>query len=195
MAEATIDFEVKEYTNLLQSLKQEEYQVLVQGIKKIKQTLVDAPEEKKSLIEDLTKKRNYSRAEKIELEMNTLFYYFQRRRELLENSLTAPQVAKLLGTSRQTPHDRLKNKTLLAVRDNGVLLFPTWQFDPEGADGVIDGLPSVLKSLSIKSEFAKLNWFMCKNAVLDGLTPVAALKQGLKMRVIAEAKGIGGALW
>ena len=29
----------------------------------------------------------------------------------------------------------------------------------------------------------------------DGLTPVAALKQGLKMRVIAEAKGIGGALW
>jgi hypothetical protein len=195
MAEATIEFEAKEYTNLLQSLKQEEYQVLVQGIKKIKQTLVDAPEEKKSLIEDLTKKRNYSRAEKIELEMNTLFYYFQRRRELLENSLTAPQVAKLLGTSRQTPHDRLKNKTLLAVRDNGVLLFPTWQFDPEGADGVIDGLPSVLKSLSIKSEFAKLNWFMCKNAVLDGLTPVAALKQGLKMRVIAEAKGIGGALW
>ncbi|TVQ41958.1 MAG: DNA-binding protein [Gloeocapsa sp. DLM2.Bin57] len=195
MAEATIEFEAKEYTNLLQSLKQEEYQVLVQGIKKIKQTLVDAPEEKKSLIEDLTKKRNYSRAEKIELEMNTLFYYFQRRRELLENSLTAPQVAKLLGTSRQTPHDRLKNKTLLAVRDNGVLLFPTWQFDPEGADGVIDGLPAVLKSLSIKSEFAKLNWFMCKNAVLDGLTPVAALKQGFKMRVIAEAKGIGGAIW
>lgn len=195
MTAATIEFLTNEYQNLLQSLEPQEYQVLVNSIKKIKQTLVDAPSENKSLIEDLTKKPNYSRAEKIELEMNTLFDYFQRRRELLENTLTAPQVAKLLGTSRQTPHDRLKNKTLLAVRDNGVLLFPAWQFDPEGADGVIDGLPSVLKSLSLKSDFAKLHWFMRKNAVLDGLTPAAALKKGLKMRVIAEAKGVGGALW
>lgn len=147
------------------------------------------------LIKKLTNNCSYSPAEKIELELETLQRYFERRRELLSNSFTTTQVAKLLGTSRQTPHDRVKNKSLLAVRDNGQWKFPSWQFDPEGADGVIDGLPEVLKNLSINSEFAKLNWFMRHNLVLDGFTPVEALKQGLKTRVIAEAMGVGGASW
>lgn len=192
---ASIEKEAAEYLNLLKSLTAEEYEVLVNSIKKIKHALLNNSRENNSLIENLTNRSSYSQAEKIELEMNTLLNYFQRRRELLQNCLTAPQVAQLLGTSRQTPHDRLKNKTLLAVRDNGVLRFPAWQFDPEGADGVIDGLPEVLKNLSLSSELAKLNWFMRPNVVLDGLTPVVALKQGLKNRVIAEARSIGGALW
>ncbi len=147
------------------------------------------------LIKKLTNNSSYSPAEKIELELETLQKYFERRRELLSNCVTTTQVAKLLGTSRQTPHDRVKNQSLLAVRDNGQWKFPIWQFDPQGADGVIDGLPEVLKNLSINSEFAKLNWFMRPNTVLDGLTPLEALKQGLKTRVIAEAMGLGGASW
>ena len=191
---ATVEKEASEYLNLLKGLAPHEHDVLVNSIKKIKDSLIDNSQKNNGLIEGLTD-RDYSQAERIKLEMDSLFNYFKRRRELLQNCLTTSQVAKLLGTSRQTPHDRVKNQTLLAMRDNGVLRFPTWQFEPEGADGVIDGLPEVIKSLSITSDFAKVNWFMRPNLVLDSLTPVQALKQGLKTRVIEEAIGSGGASW
>jgi hypothetical protein len=76
--------------------------------------------------------KSFSRQERIQLEMETLSKHFQSRRQLLESSLTAVQVAQLLGTSRQTPHDRVSSQTLLAIRDNGKLCFPFWQFDPAG---------------------------------------------------------------
>lgn len=118
---------------------------------------------------------------------------FAYRRQLLAGALSAPQVAKLLGTSRQTPHDRVQAKTLLGVMDKGALKFPAWQFDPEGADGVIDGLPEILKALHM-SEFAKLSWLMRPNPYLEGLTPVEVLKQGGKDRAIAEALAVGSEL-
>lgn len=206
MMMATIEKEASEYAHLLKMLSSDEHNILVSSIAKIKinievrststthkeKSAVNKTEkvvnitENDRIIEKLTNGYNYTPAEKIELELTTLQRYFERRRELLSNSFTTTQVAKLLGTSRQTPHDRVKNKSLLAVRDNGQWKFPIWQFDAEGADGVIDGLLEVLKNLSINSEFAKLNWFMYPLPVLDGLTPVEALKQGLKTRVIAE---------
>lgn len=134
--------------------------------------------------------RQYSQEEAVELEITSLMRYFQRRKELLQNSLIANKVASLLGTTRQTPHDRIKNKSLLAVKDNGVWKFPLWQFDPSGADGVIDGLPAVLKALE-SSEFTKLNWLMSPNPYLNSLTPVEALKQGQKAKVLKEAIALG----
>lgn len=196
---ATIEKEATEYAHLLEMLPPDEHLTLVSSIAKIKKNIAHKSLSKGNkgdhLITKLTNNCSYSPAEKIELELETLQRYFERRRELFSNCFTTTQVAKLLGTSRQTPHDRVKNKSLLAVRDNGQWKFPLWQFNPEGADGVIDGLPEVLKNLSISSEFAKLNWFMRPNTVLDGLTPVEALKRGLKTRVIAEAMGVGGASW
>jgi len=135
--------------------------------------------------------RTFSQEEKLELELHSLFGYFDRRRELLDDSLTASDVADLLGTSRQPPHDRLKNRTLLGVLDRGgAYRFPIWQFDAEGPDGVIEGFPDVLRALNV-SDFAKLNWLVRPNPILDGLAPIAALKQGLKERVIQEALGVG----
>jgi hypothetical protein len=52
------------------------------------------------------------------------------------------------------------------TRDNGKLCFPSWQFDPTGPDGVIDGLSAVLKDLEI-SDYAKLNWLTRVNPSLD----------------------------
>src|SRR4051812_10526818 len=46
------------------------------------------------------------------------------RRELLAGTKTASEVAALLGTSRQTPHDRLESGTLIAVYDRGAWRFP-----------------------------------------------------------------------
>lgn len=134
--------------------------------------------------------KQYSQQEAVELEITSLVRYFQRRKELLQNSLTASEVAELLGTTRQTPHDRINKKSLLAVKDNGVWKFPLWQFDPSGADGVIEGLPEVLKAL-VGSEFTKLNWLTSPNHYLENLTPVEALKQGLKAKVLTEAIALG----
>lgn len=134
--------------------------------------------------------RKYSLQEAALLEITSLKRYFDRRKELLQSSLTASEVANLLGTTRQTPHDRFNKKSLLAVKDNGVWKFPLWQFDPAGADGVIEGLPEVLKVLE-GSEFTKLNWLTSPSPYLNNLTPVEALKQGQKNKVIKEAKVLG----
>ena len=105
-----------------------------------------------------------------------------------------PQVAKLLGTSRQTPHDRVGSQTLLAIKDNGRLCFPSWQFDAEGPDGIIDGLSAVLKALEM-SDYGKLHWLIRANPYLNGHTPVQALKAGQKERVLMEATRAGGREW
>ncbi len=133
--------------------------------------------------------RTFSHEERVKLELDSLLRYFQWRRQLLEGALTSPQVAKILGTSRQTPHDRVKARTLLGILDNGTFRFPAWQFDPEGPDRVIDGLADVLKALQV-SDLAKLSWLMHPNPLLDGLTPLQMLKQGQKGRVVQEAMGV-----
>lgn len=166
------------------------------------------PEEIKCLAERLTPtntKPKYSQAEinfaaklgadqisdeeHSKLELAALTRNFKWRQELLKSSLTAPQVADLLNTTRQTPHDRLKKNSLIAVQDNGVWKFPTWQFDPEGPDGVIAGLPDVLKALNVPA-LSKISWLTRPNNALNGLTPIEALKFGQIDDVIAEAKTV-----
>lgn len=131
-----------------------------------------------------------SEEERGRLELAALKKHFDRRQELLKNSLTAPQVAELLGTTRQTPHDRLKKDSLVAILDNGVWKFPIWQFDPQGPDGVIDGLPDILKALDVPP-YSKLCWLTRPNKALSGLTPVEALKNGKKNHVLAQARTVG----
>ena len=138
--------------------------------------------------------RTFTRQERIQLEMETLARHFQHRRQLLARSLSASQVAQLLGTSRQTPHDRVSGQTLLAIKDNGKLCFPAWQFDPAGSDGVMEGLPAVLKALAM-SDYGKLNWLTHANPYLEGQTPIQALKTGQQERVLGEATAVGASQW
>lgn len=151
---------------------------------------VDVPEEHRDLVADLTGTREYGRQERSALEMATLARSFKRRRELLEGSLTAPQVAGLLGTTRQTPHDRVKGGTLLAVLDRGAWRFPAWQFDPEGPDGVVESLPEVLRVLHA-SPLAKASWFVRPNPYLEGRTPLEALREGQIEAVRSAAETVG----
>lgn len=146
--------------------------------------------EKAALVTELTEGFQASKEDQQELELVSLLRHFEWRRKLLADALSASQVAQLLGTSRQTPHDRVKSGTLLAVFDRGVWRFPSWQFDPEGPDGTIDGLSEVLQALQV-CPLAKLNWLVRSNSVLDGQTPVEALKRGQKERVLSEAMGVG----
>lgn len=151
---------------------------------------LERPEEQKELVADLTNGREYGRQERSALEMATLARSFKRRRELLEDSLTASQVADLLGTTRQTPHDRVKGGTLLAVLDRGAWRFPAWQFDPEGPDGVVEGLPEVLRKLHA-SPLAKASWLVRPNQYLEDQTPLEALREGQIEAVRSEAKTVG----
>ncbi|HET9014241.1 MAG TPA: helix-turn-helix domain-containing protein, partial [Thermomicrobiaceae bacterium] len=112
------------------------------------------------------------------------------RRELLAGALTASQVARLLGTSRQTPHDRLRAGTLVAVLEDGAWRFPAWQFDPNGDNGVVHGLPDVIRALDV-SPIAKISWITRPNPLLDGDTPLACLKAGQVARVVALARAVG----
>jgi hypothetical protein len=150
----------------------------------------EVPGERRELVADLTGGREYGRQERSALEMAALARSFKRRRELLEGSLTASKVAELLGTTRQTPHDRVKGGTLLAVLDRGVWRFPAWQFDPEGPDSVVEGLPEVLRALHA-SPLAKASWFVRPNQYLEGRTPLKVLREGQIEAVRSAAETVG----
>jgi hypothetical protein len=122
---------------------------------------------------------------------NNLLRRFELRRKLLEHALTASAVAKLLGArNRQTANQRAEAGTLLAIRDNGALRFPLWQFDPEGPEGVVEGLPAVLKALPMPSDFARAVWFVTPKPLLGERTPLAALKDGDVDQVMTVAEAV-----
>jgi hypothetical protein len=188
----TLDPQTERYLAVFKTLSEYEQSVVQQAIEHI---ATEAPTDSsaESLSETLSGRR-FSKQERVQLEMETLARHFQHRRLLLENAFTAPQVAKILDTSRQTPHDRLGRQTLLAIKDNGKLLFPSWQLDPSGPDGVLEGFPQVLKALAM-SDYAKLSWLSRPNPYLEGLTPIEALKQGQSDRVIQQAESAGASQW
>jgi hypothetical protein len=117
-----------------------------------------------------------SESEQALLGFRSLLQFFEARRDLLDDVLTAPQVAELLGVSRQTPLNRGKDNTLLAVLDRGAYRFPVWQFDPQGEDGVLPGLPDALEALDPQQPFAKLVWLRRPNPTLGGREPVELLR-------------------
>jgi hypothetical protein len=127
----------------------------------------------------------------LELQLANLERYYQRRRELLADSITSSKVAELLGCeNRSTVRDRRVAKRILGLRENGVYKYPIWQFDPEGDDGVMDGFPKVLAALDV-SDFTKLNWLCKPHLAMNGKTPCEMLKQGEIKAVVTEARAVG----
>jgi hypothetical protein len=119
----------------------------------------------------------------------SLLQFFEARRAALEtDTITAPQVAELLGVSRQTPLNRAKEKSLLGMLDRGAWRFPLFQFDPAGPDGVLPGLPETLRALEPQQAFAKLVWLRRPNATLNGREPVELLRDGEVQPVIDAAR-------
>lgn len=144
------------------------------------------------LARELSGGREYTAAERLELEADAQWRSFERRRALLADTCSASEVAVLLGTSRQTPHDRVRADRLLGILDRGHLRFPRWQFDAEHPDGVVAGLTEVLAALRA-GPLARVSWFARPNPYLDGRTPADALKQGERERVVDAAHLVGAA--
>lgn len=123
--------------SLLNVLAPEQLEFIHQQLLRVNLLQPHSTAEKAALVSGLTEGFQINKQEQQELELVSLLRHFEWRRKLLADTLSASQVAQLLGTSRQTPHDRVKSGTLLAVLDRGVWHFPPWQFDPEGPDGTI----------------------------------------------------------
>jgi hypothetical protein len=153
-------------------------------------TPIGISSERSELLAMLTGGETLSTHRRMELETAGIARYFKRRRELLKNTISAPEVARLLGITRQTPHDRVKAGTMLAVRDRGGLRFPSWQFDAEGPDGVLAGFSEVVKALDV-SALEKVSWFVRSNPYLAGRTPLEALKVGETQQLVSIARGVG----
>jgi len=181
----TLSLEAAEKSHVFDGLNALETSLFMEAIARLKSdTVAGGFDEIDNLLG-----QNFTETERLKLELDSLVESFKYRRTLLKDSISASDVAHMLGVSRQTPHDRVKAQTLLAVMDNGVLKFPLWQFNPEGSNGVIEGLPEVLKALT-GSDFSKLSWLVRMNPFL-GFTPIEALQRGLKAQVIEGALAVG----
>lgn len=178
---------LRRFEDRLNALQPAEMEAVIEAATR---ALSPAEEPVPPIVEALSGGRRPTAAERVEAEIDVLMRSFARRRELLAGALTASQVARLLGTSRQTPHDRLAAGTLLAVMDQGAWRFPVWQFDPEGDNGVVPGLPEVIRALRV-SPIAKMSWLTRPNPMLNGDTPLARLKAGQVEQVVALARAVG----
>ena len=157
---------------------------------RLEQAVNPPKSERTTFLAALTDGQTFSEKERLEAETTSMARYFQKRQELLQDSLSATEVARLLGVCRQTPHDRVKSGALLAVREKGGLRFPRWQFDPNGPDGILAGFPEVLKALAV-SPLAKTSWFTRPSPALDGRTPLQALQSGEVERLVTLARAVG----
>jgi hypothetical protein len=124
------------------------------------------------------------------LELTSLFRYFNHRKHLLANSLTAHEASELLSVTKQTIHDRVRDGKLIGLLENNILRLPTFQFDPAGPNGVVPGLPEVMAAMS-SSVYGKINWMTAANQVFKGQAPIDVLKEGRFDEVIAEARSVG----
>lgn len=185
------DAELRALNAVRSSLEPLGEEALEQLAEKLEQVNSSTPfsGEKAELAHSITG-HEYSEQERVEIEQLALLQYFRLRHELLNDALTTPQVATLLGTSRQTPHDRVKSGTLLAVSDRGALRFPPWQFDPASDDGVLPGLAEVVHNLHLPP-LSKISWMVGENAFLEGATPLESLKSGQVDKVVELARAAG----
>jgi hypothetical protein len=174
---------------LIQSMSENNKKHLYERFENL--ALQPCPNREEQSIADVIAGKTYSQDEKKELALLNLMNSFAQRAKLLQDTISTTQVAELLSCrSRQTPLDRREKKTLLAVKDNGQWQYPLWQFDPEGNDGVINGLPETIQALKV-SDLAKVSWLTSPNRIFDNLTPLEMLKQGEIKRVVREALGVG----
>ncbi len=120
-------------------------------------------------------------------EVITTMRGFERRRQLLQDSLTATQVATALGVSRETVYGRAERGQLLAASNGGQLRFPRWQFDPTSDTGLLAGLPAVVKALGARPQLAKIAWLMSSRSSLED-TPLHLIATGKTEAVLGSAE-------
>jgi hypothetical protein len=106
--------------------------------------------------------------------------------QLAADTLSAGEVAKLLGISRQAVDKRRKERTLLALeRPKRGNRYPAWQFTESG---VLEGLETVLDALQGHDTWAQARFMTSGNARLGGKTPILRLEAGDIEAVVRAAE-------
>jgi hypothetical protein len=84
--------------------------------------------------------------------------------------------AALSGISRQAVDKRRRAGQLLALRVGADWRYPAIQVDRHGM--VPDGLAVVLRSMADSGPWSILDFLLTPDEVLEGLTPIEALRRG-----------------
>ncbi|MGL6340656.1 MAG: hypothetical protein ACRC80_16140 [Waterburya sp.] len=125
------------------------------------------------------------------LEFANLLRLTRLRRQLLQQAIGMEEVMELLDLeSQEIVLERVRNNTLLSVKDLGVYKFPLSQFEPEGKWGLVEGFPEVLAALEV-SPLAKLSWLSKVHRAFEGRTPLEMLRLGYLSDVLVEARAVG----
>jgi len=116
----------------------------------------------------------------------------EARQRLIEEhggTLTAQQVARMIGISRQGVEKRRQAGKLLALATGRHgYRYPVWQFSDSGA---LPGLEDVLGVLAPHDEWMQTLFFVGKNLRLGDRTPIEALKAGELAQVLDAAQLYG----
>src|SRR5262249_32432393 len=89
------------------------------------------------------------------------------RDAFLAVSVGVDEAARRVGRSRQAVEAMRRDGKALAFRVRNQWRYPEWQFDPDGAGGILRGLPQVLANLGLSPMGAAL-WLTEAKAALGG---------------------------
>lgn len=115
------------------------------------------------------------------------------KRELLTKEggfVNSEEAAQILGISRQAVDKRRNAHNLIALPVGRSYVYPVWQFDPSRAM-VLPGLEEVLHNLGVQEPWMQTAWFMADNSLLEGQSPLTALRQGQLEAVLSAARLYG----
>ncbi len=176
-------------TRFLNSLPVEELTVLAKNLSEAEDSY-DEAKASSPLVIALTEGKKYTKEQRQKLRWQTFVRKFQWDRKLFQDCCNTTQVAELLEITPEIVEERVKSQSLLAITHNGDLLFPQWQFDANSENGVIEGLPEVLAALEMSVQ-AQISWLTQPNPIFQQRTPIEALKQGEKDRILDQARWVG----
>lgn len=108
------------------------------------------------------------------------------REEILRDSISSAEAARLTGRSRQVIERLRRESRLLALRSGRQWKYPKWQFDPDAQGGVLPGLAEAIDHLGLSPSAAAL-WFLEPSARLGGEAPVEHLRRHRPESVIQLA--------
>lgn len=119
---------------------------------------------------------------------------YTARRKVIEESLTRPQAAGILGVSEQAVLDRLDAGDLIGLRQGREWRFPVWQFVADTERGFLPGLAE-LKRLFADGVVSLSEWVTSENVDLGDATPAQKLATGNVDDVHAVARAVTSAAW
>lgn len=106
--------------------------------------------------------------------------------------LPLPKVAEQLGIIITKVHQLVRDRSLLAVRRDGILMIPGEFVDPESTTGAVKGLPGTITVLTDAgySDQEIIDWLFEADETLPG-TPIQALRENRGREVHRRAQTAG----